>query len=64
MLWREELHREEEGGSHCLAFLLGIWSQEGPGGPVARERSQALGEASSCPHPVQAAAALALSLGS
>ena len=41
----------ERGGSHCPAFLWGLWSQKSLGRPEARERSQTLGEASGC-HPL------------
>ena len=34
---REELHREEEGGSQGPAFLWGLWAQQALGRPEARE---------------------------
>lgn len=58
---REELHREEEGGSRCWAFLLGLRSQQGG---LREGTDHLLGEASNGLHPRQAAVLLTLSLGS
>lgn len=60
---REGLHGEEEAGSHRSAFLLGYGPSRGWEG-LRQGSDRRSGEASWCPHPVLAAATLALSLGS